>query len=238
MQSRNRVVVPRHPDFSVSVEYIGNENQPVLLVDQFLNHADTLVEYAEQHSQFKPANTGYPGIRDSAPIAYLDSFYVHLADLIYDTFNLKPGEIVSAKADFSMVVPPPEKLLPQQQIPHFDSAKPNELAAVHYLCGPEKGGTSFYRHRSTGFESVDRERLPEYKRRLQPELQQISSRQSTYMNGSTEEFECIENISAEFNRLIVYRCTNLHSGDIAPDFAFDPNPASGRLTINTFLYSS
>jgi hypothetical protein len=27
----------------------------------------------------------------------------------------------------------------------------------------------------------------------------------------------------------------LHSGNIAPDFLFDTNPRTGRLTINTFI---
>jgi hypothetical protein len=33
----------------------------------------------------------------------------------------------------------------------------------------------------------------------------------------------------------MYRRTTLHSGSLAPDFVPDPNPRTGRLSINAFL---
>jgi len=107
---------------------------------------------------------------------------------------------------------------------------------VHYLCGADKGGTSIYRHRSTGFESVNAERVDQYKKIVRDEMESISY-QPKYMNGSNEFFERIVSYEAVFNRLVMYRCTSLHSGNIAPDFILDSNPRTGRLTLNTFLFS-
>jgi len=54
------------------------------------------------------------------------------------------------------------------------------------------------------------------------------------MCGSNNEFEEIMSFEAKFNRLIMYRGTSLHSGIIRPEYNFDPNPQTGRLTITSF----
>ena len=46
----------------------------------------------------------------------------------------------------------------------------------------------------------------------------------------------IANVDAMFNRMIIYPSNILHSGNIAADFNFDQNPATGRLTLNSFIY--
>jgi hypothetical protein len=35
--------------------------------------------------------------------------------------------------------------------------------------------------------------------------------------------------------MLVYKRNSLHSGSIPPDFVPDPNPATGRLSINSFI---
>jgi len=37
------------------------------------------------------------------------------------------------------------------------------------------------------------------------------------------------------NRLVMYRCSSLHSGDIPANYNYDLNPATGRFTIAAFL---
>ena len=59
----------------------------------------------------------------------------------------------------------------------------------------------------------------------------------TYMNGSNNYFEQIAKIDAMFNRMVIYPSKILHSGNIPADFTFDPNPAKGRLTLNSFIFS-
>jgi len=225
-----------HPGFSYRVDYVGNERQPVLIVDNFLRDAESLVEYSARSAAFDVEKGLYPGTRFPTPGLYVEAMCLHLGDLIYSTFEMQPEVRRKVKSVFSMVMTPPAQLLPPQCVPHSDSAKMNDLASVHYLCRTGHGGTSLYRHRATGFEYVDDARLDEY-RRVIAEQEKMPDFPTGYMNGSNHLFEQIESYDAVFNRIIMYRCTSLHSGNIAPDFSFDPNPKTGRLTVNTFIYS-
>lgn len=224
-----------HADFSARVDYVGNEKEPILIIDQFLENAAGLIDFAEAQGQFAVADAYYPGIRSPAPAYYIEAMYTHLRTMITSVFGLREDWVTGVKSEFSLVVTPPNALRPVQRVPHFDSNNRRELAMVHYLCDENKGGTSLYRHKTSGYEFVDGARMPHYRQRLNAELSPDRIPQA-YMNGSTEDFEQIASISACFNRLVVYRCTSLHSGNIAPDFTFDPSPRTGRLTLNTFIY--
>lgn len=236
MQKPGLPLVPRHADFSYRIDYVGLEQQPVLVIDNFLSHAETLVDFAQQNGQFNNIDTFYPGVRLPAPKLYLYSFQQHLHALVRDTFGLRDEWVTGVKADFSMVVTPPTQLRPAQCFPHFDSTNSRELAAVHYLCDGSQGGTSLYRHKLTNYETVDAARELAYRNSLKQELPDHLVPHA-YMNGSNDFFEQIASYDACFNRIIIYRCNNLHSGNIAPDFMFDPNPRTGRLTLNTFIYA-
>ncbi len=223
-----------HPEFSYRVDYVGNERQPVLVIDSFLSESHNLIEFCARNSKFNNADAFYPGVRAPAPDIYLQAIYHYLREIIYTTFAIDDSMVKRVQADYSMVLTSPGQLKPVQCFPHYDSLISSELAAVHYLCGSEKGGTSFYRHRDTGFEYVDSKRVVTYTERLTNGINNTVFPQC-YMNGSNQLFEQIASYDAVFNRIIIYRCTSLHSGNIAPDFSFDSNPRTGRLTINTFI---
>lgn len=223
-------------NFSVRVDYCGAEAEPVLVIDNFLAHAQTLVDYAARFSRFSAADAFYPGVRSPAPDAYIAAIRVHLGEIIYQTFGLLENNIVGVETDFSMVLTPPAKLKPLQRIPHYDSNKRSELAAVHFLCSSEHGGTGFYRHRTTGYEYVDQLRVEKYKQSVEQDVKQQGPLPARYMNGDTALFERIASYDAVFNRMLIYRCTSLHSGNIAEDFSFDPDPRTGRLSLNTFIF--
>jgi len=223
-----------HPEFSYRVDYVGNERQPVLVVDNFLIESHTLIEFCARNAQFNNADAFYPGVRAPVPEIYLQAIYHYLREIIYATFAINDAMVSRVQADYSMVLTAPGQLKPVQCIPHYDSLISTELAAVHYLCGREKGGTSLYRHRDTGFEYVDSSRVAIYTEQLKRGINSAAYPQR-YMNGSNSLFEQIASYEAVFNRMIIYRCTSLHSGNIAPDFLFDANPRTGRLTINTFI---
>jgi hypothetical protein len=225
-----------HPAFSYRVDQVGNERQPVLVIDNFLNSADSLVEYAAKTARFNAENGLYPGIRFPAPGLYIEAMSKHLGGLVCSVFDLPTDVRRAVKSVFSLVVNPPEQLLPPQSVPHSDSAQMNDLATVHFLCGAGHGGTSLYRHRATGFEYVDDKRLDEY-RKIIARQEKMPNFPTGYMNGSNHLFEQIASYDAVFNRIIMYRCTSLHSGNIAPGFSFDPDPRTGRLTINTFIFA-
>lgn len=223
-----------HPDFSYRVDLVGNEQQPVLVIDNFLSEPLVAVDFCATHAQFNTADAFYPGVRSPVPEVYLQTIYRNLKDIIYATFSINDSMVRRVFADYSMVVTPPNQLNLMQCLPHYDSLIASELAAVHYLCGREHGGTSLYRHRSTGFEYVDDKRKKTYSEQLTRDINSAGCEQA-YMNGSNQLFEQIASYEAVFNRMIIYRCTSLHSGNIAPDFLFDADPRSGRLTINTFI---
>jgi len=225
-----------HPGFSYRVDHVGNEHQPVLVVDNFIGNADSLVEYAATTATFDVEKGLYPGVRFPAPGLYIEAMSKHLGGLIFSVFELPAHIRRGVKSVFSLVATRPDQLYPAQCVPHSDSAKMTDLASVHFLCGAEQGGTSLYRHKATGFEYVDDTRLDEYRTVIAAQ-EKMPDFPKGYMNGSNHLFEQIASYEAVFNRIIIYRCTSLHSGNIAPDFTFDPNPKTGRLSINTFIYT-
>lgn len=221
----------RHPGFHMQVDYVGAERQPVVCIDSFLAGAERLVEDAVGRGRFSDKTGLYPGLRTPAPRAYFHALYEILPTIVEEVFGIGNHQIASAEASYSLVTTPPEALHPMQRIPHYDSVHPTELAMIHFLCGPEQGGTSFYRHRETGYEFVDGARRDKFIGALKGETMPPPA----YINGDTELFERIASYEAAFNRLLLYRCTSLHSGNIAENFPFDTNPKTGRLSINTFL---
>lgn len=224
-----------HPDYRMQVDYIGRERQPVVCIDNFLEGAEWLRQDAIAHGQFGD-NTGfYPGLRSPVPEAYYQALYEHLPRVVAEVFGVQGAEIVTAESSYSLVTTRPEDLHPVQRVPHFDSNRPTELAMIHYLCTPEQGGTSFYRQRQTGFESVDQSRRSAFIDALEQSAQLGQMPPPAYINGDTDLFERIASYAGVFNRLLLYRCTSLHSGDIAEDFGFDADPETGRLSINSFL---
>ena len=224
----------KHAQFNYTVDYVGNEQQPVLIIDNFLDKPELLIDYCCQYGQFTTADAMYPGVRKSAPDFYMHALYEHLRPVLHQVFSLQDEKVKSIETSYSMVVTPPSQLKPMQSMPHVDSFNMTELASIYFLCGKEKGGTSLYRHRNTGFEYITAERLQAYSASMN-ESTKNKSMPKQYMNGSNDFFEQIASYSANFNRFIMYRCTSLHSGNIAKDFDFNPDPRKGRLTLNTFV---
>lgn len=229
-------LVPVHPDFNYRIDHVGNQAQPVLIIDDFLARAETLVDYADQRSVFSASDSYYPGVRAPAPELYVRAFHHHLHDLVRDTFGLRDEWVTGVKSDFSIVTTRPENLGPSQALPHYDSTNGRELAAVHYLCDEKFGGTSLYRHVSTGYETITPENLAHYKKTLELDCTKHPVSRS-YMNGDNTLFQQTASYAARFNRIIIYPCNLLHSGNIAKDFVFETNPGRGRLTLNTFIYA-
>lgn len=240
VQIESRSAVPSlHPDFTYKVEMLGNEKQPLIVIDNFIANAESLVDFALQKGGVAEAAGFYPGLRSKAPALYELALRETLGDLMCETFNIKPSNIAAADSFYSMVATPTAALKGVQQIPHFDLPVPDDLAVLHYLCSAKHGGTSFYRHRQTGYESIDASRKAHYIETLDAEINaQGLPQPPAYINGDTDLFERIASKGAVFNRVLVYRCSSLHSGNIAKDYNFDMNPRTGRFTIATFLHSA
>jgi len=223
-----------HGDISVRKLSIGNEGAPLLVIDNVIDKADTLVDYAAD-SVFSPMGRFYPGIRVVAPIAYQQFLVFKLRKQFLDCLGAQDGTLRLTMCHYSLVTTPADQLAAPQRMPHVDSLASTGLAMIHYLFKADLGGTSFYRHRKTGFEYIDESRSEAYFRSLQAEDLRPEALGPGYINGDTALFEQVAKQDGVFNRMLVYRRNSLHSGCIAADFVPDPNPRTGRLSINSFI---
>lgn len=214
------------------VDYVGQQRAPVIVVENVWPNARSLVDLAAQRQDYSPRSLYYPGLRSNAPPDYARGIVAQLSEVICSTFDLF-GELAITDSTFSLVMTPPEKLVPFQRVPHFDSADPNRLAVLHYVS--ELGGTSFYRHRSSGLETITAEVQEQYIRTVNEEVRTRGLPPHQYVEGDTELFERIAKYDATFNRALIYRGNMLHSVNVPSGFVPDPNPRTGRLTLNTFL---
>jgi hypothetical protein len=226
-----------HEQFRHEVILVGLERTPVLVVEDLFSEPQALIDYAASSAKFATdPRSFYPGPRAPMPAAYGLALRDLMGPVIGKAFGLAGADVAHDKCDFSIVTTPPDRLHVLQRMPHIDNTNPRHFALLHYLCGPGYGGTSFYRHRKTGFETVDESRFPIYRAAVQQELASRGPPPAGYPNGDSDLFERIASFEARFNRLLVYRGRGLHCADIAPGFRGDADPRTGRLTANAFFY--
>lgn len=214
---------------------VGNEQQEVLLVDNYLKGALALKEYAVQINEFVRADSFYPGTRMQVPHEYTIALVKNFGFFMEQFFHLDVRGIKKAVSKFSIITTHQNDLDLLQRIPHFDSPSRKGLAFVHYLQSVPSMGTSLYRHRPTNFEYVDEQRYSSYIEKIQERFPTEDVYPEGYINGSTDQFEEIASFDAVFNRLLMYRGTSLHCAKIGKEYNFDPSPATGRLTIASFF---
>lgn len=223
-----------HPGLAVQKLTIGREQAPLLVIDNVLENAEGLVEIAAG-KPFGDVTNYYPGIRAKAPLGYQQFVLELLRPLSLECFGLLPGTLRFTACHFSLVTTAPDKLSHLQRIPHTDSQLSTELASVHYLFKGDHGGTAFYRHRRTGYEIVEAQRKPGYLAWVEQENAGPDKPAARYINGDTALYEQISCQRGVFNRMLVYRRNSLHSGNLPDGFVPDPNPRTGRLSMNGFL---
>jgi len=223
-----------HPGLAIQKLVIGREGAPLLVIDNLVADADSLVNLAASKF-FGDVASYYPGVRAKAPLTYQQFVLEQLRGLFADYFGLGQRSQRFTMCHFSLVTTPPEKLEHLQCIPHIDSVASNELAFIHYLFKTDLGGTAFYRHRRTGFEVIDQARKAEYFALVEEEKHGPNKPALGYINGDTALYEQVGRQDGLFNRMLVYRRNSLHSGCIDRNFVADPNPRTGRLSINGFI---
>ena len=211
---------------------IGREDQPVSIVDGFAADPDALRDAAIA-ATFEPAAQHYPGIRAPLPAEYLRAQLPVVAQALARNFG-RFRRIHVIDASFSIVTSPAAALLPRQRLPHVDAYGTDRIALVHYLGLDTVDGTAFYRHRATGFETVDDTRADAYFAAVGRETDEVAPPPG-YIAGDTPTFACIERIDARYNRALLYRSYALHSGAIAADASLSSDPARGRLTVTGFF---
>ena len=216
---------------SARVLRIGAEEQPLVILDEFVTEPDALRRFAAAAS-FHAGQQHYPGVRAALPDAYMAGQLPVIAAAA-EAFG-RSGPIDVVDASFSIVATPAESLSVPQRLPHVDAFDEDRIALVHYL-SPGGGGTAFYRHRATGFETVTEARREIFFRHLDTQIRHGGPPAPGYIDGDTPLFERIDTVEARYNRALLYRSWNLHSGAIAADAALSADPAEGRLTVTAFL---
>jgi hypothetical protein len=208
---------------------MGREGEPLVVIDRFSGIADQLLE-AGRNAAYQHAGAAYPGIRSWADPSYLDRRRGLMMDVMQRVFGFTRGVRLDAST-FSLVTLAEAELTPLQRIPHYDHAGGEVIAIKHYLLGPDSGGTAFYWHRRTQFETITPPREGAYN----AALAQDGMPPARYCHGDTPWFEWIDEVEAQPDRLILYRGRQLHSGVIPDPARLSANPRDGRLTINMFL---
>lgn len=222
------------PAQRTDVRMIGCEKVPLVVIDNLVATPDELIQDASRR-KFQSVPRAYPGVRAAAGQGYEQFLLEALAPVLAEVFGLAGRTLRYRLCHYSLVTTPPSELEPMQRIPHVDSVARNGIATIHYLFRSDLGGTAFYRHRATGFEVIDEAREQEYFGRVRQEVNGPAFPAGGYINGSTELYEQTEAVAGTFNRILVYRLNSLHSGRIDKDFKPDTDPATGRLSINSFI---
>jgi hypothetical protein len=207
---------------------MGREQVPLRVIDDAHPAPEALRAAAVGQAFIRSAGDFYPGLRAEAPADY--------AEWLESAFRALdwPGPFRLLRTSLAIACDDPAALAPIQRIPHFDTPDPTVVAAVHYLCEPPHGGTSFYRHRRTSYERIDATRQPAWRQALIRDGAEHGLPAPVYMDGDDAGFERIGQAALKFNRLILYPANCLHSGDLGRA-GLDPDAAKGRLTLTSLL---
>lgn len=217
----------------LAIEKIGTEGNAVAVIDGALTTPDDAIGLAASRN-FTPIGPYYPGVRASLGGETAAAFAAGLSPVIGEALGLSATRW-RGEAFFSIVTAAPDSLAPIQRLPHFDGLEVTRVAALVFLAHADFGGTSFYRHRATGFEAITAERYPLYGEALKADVARHGLPPPDYIGDGAPLFDEIANFPQAFNRLLLYRGNVLHCSRMRNTHALSADPRRGRLTINMFL---
>ncbi len=224
-----------NPEARLAVHHVGDEHEPVIVVDGALIDPTALVDHAVTGAMFTATGVGgYPGVRAPAPLDYVETLVRRLDPVVRLNFGLDDVVLARAECSFSIVTTPPHSLAPVQRLPHIDTSYPLQFAILHFLCDGDFGGTGFFRHLATGFEKILVGRKADYEATIARQLK-TALPPSGYLGRDLPYHQMTAAFEAVFDRVLVYRSCLLHCGLIPPDMPLIANPAKGRLTANIFV---
>jgi hypothetical protein len=214
------------------------DRQVVYVIDNALVDPDALLNYAgERRTDFRPLEQkGYPGICLPAPgelTRALDLLFTRQLRRLFDA-----RRTIRMHCRLSLVTTPAAELLPYQSLCHRDGvtlgSRESIQASVLYLFrDPGLGGTSFYIPARPAAEIALL--FSESKSLTAQQFEQRHHISPGYMRGSNDYFTCIGTVPAQWNRLIFYDGSMLHSGEIDTPEKLSIDPLRGRLTLNGFF---
>ena len=223
-------------DLSTTLFYVGDEKTCVIVCDNVLKDLGVVRDTASSAVKFEDeSSTAYPGKRAEIPDAYAEKVFPLVVSLIRDNYALPKATRGHMHAGYlSVVTTAPEKLSIPQRLPHYDSIQPYFFATTHYINEGDFGGTSFYKHRPTGFEKINADRTDRLVQSAQAFLQQSPPRPE-YFDESGDHFQRIGTVDYKPNRLLIYPGALFHSGIIHSPENLNTDPLEGRLTANLFI---
>ncbi len=211
----------------------GAEAEPVIVIDDAAEDPDALLEDAAARA-FGPLGPYYPGVRSALDEEFRESARHAIASLLTAELGVTAPDW-STECYYSLATTPPERLTPIQRFPHYDGVEDERFAALLFLCGPEFGGTAFYRHLTTGFESVNASRFPRFKEALEADVRGKGLPPAAYIGDGEPFFRKTAEFEAAPNRMLIYRGKALHCSAIKTPELLSSDPRRGRLTVNFFL---
>jgi hypothetical protein len=112
------------------------------------------------------------------------------------------------------------------------------FAAVIYLFDRADSGTSFYRHRTTGYEKIGDDNEDNYKTALNRNMKNLGPPAREYTNGSNALFERTHSVDSAFNRIVIYSGNVLHAADIDGSLFNGNDDSQWRLTVTSLINST
>lgn len=216
-----------------AISQFSTQNHRLVALEGLLEQPESVIEQAFLQN-FARITPQYPGLRaplDPAVCAYLLGV---LAPLLDQGFAA-PGTRWEMQAWYSIVTTPPAALAPIQRLPHVDGTDPRQIAMMLYLHRTGHGGTAFFRHRSTGLESLTAADYPRYAAALQADVARTGLPPAAYTTDGGPHFERTYVVPGHFNSAVFYRGNILHSGVIDNAAPLSADPREGRLTVNAFF---
>jgi hypothetical protein len=215
---------------------IGRRGITVARIDNVLREPQSVAALGFAQPYAEDRSNLYPGLRAAMPESFSIALRSWLTPILRRNGMLEDGQAIQRDSSyFSVVTTASRDLLPIQRIPHYDSTDPRLLAIVIYLCDTRFSGTSFYRHRRTGYEEITEENRENYQIALDHDMRIHGPPPREYTNGDNLLFEAIFCNSLEFNSAIVYPGRLLHAGNIEKHFAAPQDKSGWRLTITALL---
>lgn len=215
---------------------IGRRGIAVVRIDNVLRDPQSVAALGFAQSYGEDRGNLYPGLRAAMPESFSIALRSWLTPILQRSGMLEDGEMIHRDSSyFSIVTTPSRDLLPIQRIPHYDSTDPKLLALVIYLCDTRFSGTTFYRHRRTGYEEITEATRENYQIALDHDMRVYGPPSREYMNGDNRLFEVIHSNELKFNSASVYPGRVLHAGTIEKHFEAPQDKSGWRLTITALL---
>ena len=228
-----------NPNASVSSVRVGKCPIAVTVADNVLLRPQQLAEFGLGLKFVEDDSNLYPGVRARVPAEFSRPFHAWLTRTLHCAGVLEESSNIHDDASFfSIVNKTRSNLLPLQRIPHYDSTDPRVFAAVIYLFDRANSGTSFYRHRMTGYEKISVDNKDNYRAALNRNMKNIGPPPREYTNGSNALFERTHSVDSAFNRIVIYSGNVLHAADIDGSLFNGNDNCRWRLTVSSLIKST